>query len=80
MVATMAKSEKPGPESGGRSDPKSTLNVLPATRLMVSKIAAHRGKAIHEFFEERDVQEFLKHLLLAEMAKEGQRLKGKSPS
>lgn len=75
MVATMADPKKP---AEGTKPKLSTLNVSPEMRSTIGKIATHRGLAIHELFQERDVMTFFKHLLVAEMEKEGQRLKGRN--
>ena len=75
MVAVMAEPKK---ADQGKKPEKSTLNVLPEMRLLIAKIAAHRGIAIHELFQEKDVLTFFKHLLVAEMEKEGLRLKARN--
>lgn len=74
MVATMAEPKKG--EEGKK--PKSTLNVYPEIAGTIRKIASHRRLTIHDLFQEKDIQTFFRHLLLAEMEKEGQRLKGRS--
>lgn len=62
----MAERKKPSESE----DRMSTLNVRASVRLLVGKIAAHRGLTINEFFEEPDVQTFFRHLLVVEMEKE----------
>lgn len=68
MVITMTKKSEKGRKS---------LNVSPHTHQLVGKIAAHRELTVEELFEEQDMQEFLTHLLVEEMRKTEQRLKGK---
>lgn len=69
-VATMAEPKK-------SADKKSTLKVTQATQRVVAKIAAHRNISVEELFEQKDVSAFFTHLLLEEMRKEEERLKGK---
>lgn len=75
MVATMAEPKR---REEGKKPKLSTLNVYPEMRAMIGKIANHRGLTMHDLFQEKDVSTFFKHLLVAELEKEGQRLKGRN--
>lgn len=57
---------------------QTTLNVYLGTQSQVSKIARLRDKTIPEFFEDHDVKEFFRHLLIEELEKEALRQKRKS--
>lgn len=72
-TATMSKKKEDVPGD----EPESTLKVWRSDQQIVAKVAAHRGLTIKELFREQDVQDFFKHLLLAEMQKEAERLQGK---
>lgn len=73
-VAKQPKGENP---TDGGEKKLSSLKVRPPVQRLVAKIATHRSKSIELLFEDEDVQEFFKHLLLAEMKKEEQLLQGK---
>lgn len=76
-AATMARKKDDIPPPSEKK--KSSLKVAPADQQIVAKVAAHRGLSIEELFKEKDVQEFFRHLLLAEMKKEETRLTGQNP-
>lgn len=65
-------------DEGG--EPESTLKCDRSDARLVSKIAAMREKTVKELFREKDVREFWHHLLLAEMDKEAQRIRGPKKS
>lgn len=54
---------------------KTSLKVSIETGQLVHKLAAHRNLSVENLFLEKDVTTFFKHLLIAEMKKEAERLK-----
>lgn len=61
----------------GKKKSPTTLKVDRPEQEMISKIAAHRRLSIEGLFKEKDVKDFFTHLLLEEMRKETEHLKGK---
>jgi hypothetical protein len=77
MVRAMAERAADDRNNNGRREV--SLKVDAAEGDLVSKLAALRRVSIARLFKERDVNDFLTHLLLEEMRKETERLKGTSP-
>lgn len=73
MVAPMAKAEDSKKKDSEKKD-EASLKVSIASSQLVSKLAHHRGLSIKELFLEKDVEDFLSHLLLEEMRKEAERI------
>jgi hypothetical protein len=70
LMAKAEMPEKPAKELSG-------LKVRKEDAQLVVKIATMRGLSVEELFQAGDVQTFLRHLLIAEMATETSRLQGK---
>ncbi len=45
----------------------------------MGKIAAHRSMSVKNLFRERDLEDYLMHMLIEEMRKESERLKAQHP-
>lgn len=81
MGATMAKPKDRGDGAAEPSEKKRvSLMVNPEAGALVYKIAAMRGNiSAAELFDHQDFQDFFRHVLLAEMDKEGARLRPPPP-
>jgi hypothetical protein len=69
MVAIMAGAKKAAKK-------RKVLNTSEAAGDLVMQVAAMRKLTVEELFDQRDVQEFFRHLLLAELRKVEQHLRG----
>ena len=77
MVAVLPMAKADVESVPDKDDELTTLKVRRRSHRLVSKIIALRGIAQQDFFEEEDVAQFLKHLLLEAVEREGEDLKGK---
>lgn len=79
-VTTMGRqksSEKKSTEPVGDDEVK--VNVYPAERDLINKVAGARGQKVAELFKSKDVRTFFTHLLVAAAKTEAERLEGPDP-